>query len=152
MHSILKAHFNKSNHVKPWAAHATNLHFSCRNTVQRADLWLPVPGQCSEQNSPSDTAAQYAVGHKTLKMLQKVSLKHTDLCLLASLLAGNLSSGEVGTWLQPCCKKGKQNCAHKVSNGFRNKITTGQDEHRYRRSCLHVYFLDYDKPKNVQAC
>lgn len=44
----------------------------------------------------------------------------------------------------PVTKK-EARLAFTVNYDFRNEITIKQDEPRYRRSCLHVYFLDYNK-------
>lgn len=73
------------------------------------------------------------------------SFKHiTGLCI------PNLSSNPAHNYI-PATRKESKTCAQKVNYGFGNEMTIKQDEARHRRSCLHVYFLDYNPRAHKQA-
>lgn len=73
-----------------------------------------------------------------------VSKHVTGLCI------PSLSSNPAHDYI-PATRKEIKTCTRKVNYGFRNEITIKQDEPRHRRSCLHVYFLDYNPGAHKQA-
>lgn len=72
--------------------------------------------------------------------------KHTTgLCI------PNLSSNPAHYYI-PATRKETNIWTHKMNYSFRNEITIKQDEPRLRRSCLHIYFLDYNAEEHKKAC